>query len=98
MESRRGGPSRLQITGSAGLAYRATGLPRGLAISPAGLITGTGRTPGTRTVTVTGTSASGATAAITFVWTISPPGSQPGNPAPPKGPLPERPASPKGQA
>ena len=71
MESRRGVPARLQIKGSAGLTYRATGLPPGLAISPAGLITGTGRTPGTRTVTVTGTSASGATAATTFVWTIS---------------------------
>jgi beta-glucosidase len=72
MQSRRGVPARLQIKGSAGLTYRATGLPPGLAISPAGLITGTGRTPGTRTVTVTGTSASGATAATTFVWTISP--------------------------
>ena len=53
-----------QIKGSAGLTYRATGL-----------ITGTGRTPGTRTVTVTATSASGATAVTTFVWTISPPSS-----------------------
>ena len=75
MESRRGVPARLQIRGSAGLTYRAAGLPPGLAISPAGLITGTGRTPGTRTVTVTATSASGATAATTFVWTISPPSS-----------------------
>ena len=84
MESRRGVPARLQIKGSAGLTYRATGLPPGLVISPAGLppglvifpaglITGTGRTPGTRTVTVTATSASGATAVTTFVWTISPP-------------------------
>jgi hypothetical protein len=71
LESRRGVPARLQIKGSAGLTYRATGLPPGLAISPAGLITGTGETPGTRTVTVTGTSASGGTAATTFVWTIS---------------------------
>jgi hypothetical protein len=39
-------------------------------VSPDGLITGTGRTPGSRTVTVTATSASGATAATTFVWTI----------------------------
>ena len=54
---------------------RAAGLPPGLVISPAGLITGTGRTPGTRTVTVTATSASGATAVTTFVWTISPPSS-----------------------
>jgi beta-glucosidase len=75
MESRRGAPARLQIKGPAGLTYRATGLPPGLVISPAGLITGTGRTPGTRTVTVTATSASGATAVTTFVWTISPPSS-----------------------
>ena len=75
MESRRGVPARLQIKGSAGLTYRATGLPPGLVISPAGLITGTGRTPGTRTVTVTARSASGATAVTTFVWTISPPSS-----------------------
>ena len=75
MQSRRGVPARLQIKGSAGLTYRATGLPPGLVISPAGLITGTGRTPGTRTVTVTATSASGATAVTTFVWTISPPNS-----------------------
>ncbi len=68
-------PARLQIKGPAGLTYRAAGLPPGVAISPAGLITGTGRTPGTRTVTVTATSASGATAATTFVWTISPPSS-----------------------
>jgi hypothetical protein len=69
--------ARLQIRDPAGLAYRATGLPPGLVISPAGLITGTGRTPGTRTVTVTvtATSASGATAVTTFVWTISPPSS-----------------------
>jgi beta-glucosidase len=73
MESRRGGPARLQIKGSAGLTYHATGLPAGLTISPAGLITGAGRTPGTRTVTVTGTSAAGATTATTFVWTVSPP-------------------------
>jgi beta-glucosidase len=75
MESRRGAPARLQIRGAAGLTYRATGLPPGLVIPPAGLITGTGRTPGTRTVTVTATSASGATAVTTFVWTISPPSS-----------------------
>jgi beta-glucosidase len=73
MESRRGVPARLQITGSAGLTYHATGLPAGLTISPAGLITGAGRTPGTRTVTVTGTAAAGATTATTFVWTVSPP-------------------------
>jgi hypothetical protein len=34
-----------------------------------------GRTPGTCIVTGTGTLASRATAATTFVWTVSPPGS-----------------------
>jgi hypothetical protein len=49
--------------------------------------------PGSRTVTVTGTSASGATAATTFVSTIWHRVRSPGIHAPPKGPLP-----PKGQA
>ena len=83
-------PARLQIKGPAGLTYRAAGLPPGLAISPAGLITGTGRTPGTRTVTVTGTPAPGATAATTFVWTISPASSQPRDSRSPEGPLPRK--------
>jgi Putative Ig domain len=74
-ESRRGVPARRPIEGSAGPAYRATSVPPGLVISPAGLITGTARTPGPRTVTVTATPASGGTAVTTFVWTISPPSS-----------------------
>ena len=73
VESRRGVTAPVQIEGSAGLAYRATGVPPGLVISPAGLITGTGWTRGPRTVTVTATPASGGTAVTTFAWTISPP-------------------------
>ncbi|HEY8042677.1 MAG TPA: hypothetical protein VIF35_00300 [Streptosporangiaceae bacterium] len=68
--------ARRQIEGPAGLIYRAAGLTyraAGLAISPAGLITGAGRAVGTSTVTVTGMPASGASAAITFACTISPP-------------------------
>jgi beta-glucosidase len=71
MESRRGAAASLQIKGPSGLAYRATGLPPGLTISPSGLITGTGRKPGTSTVTVSGTPAAGAASTITFIWTVS---------------------------
>jgi beta-glucosidase len=76
MESRHGVAASLQIKGPSGLAYRATGLPAGLTISPSGLITGTGRKPGTSTVTVTGTSATrtsvaAAASTITFIWTVS---------------------------
>ncbi|MDX6389252.1 MAG: beta-glucosidase [Streptosporangiaceae bacterium] len=70
MESRHGAAARLQIRGRAGLTYSATGLPAGLAISGSGLISGTGRSAGTRTVTVTGKSATGASTTITFIWTV----------------------------
>ena len=71
MESRHGAAVSLQIRGSAGLAYSATGLPAGLAISGSGLISGTGRSAGTRTVTVTGKSAAGVFTTITFIWTVA---------------------------
>ncbi|WP_344615607.1 discoidin domain-containing protein, partial [Dactylosporangium salmoneum] len=51
--------------GAAGATYTATGLPAGLSISSAGVITGSATTAGTSTVTVT--ASTGATA--TFVWT-----------------------------
>ena len=88
-----GVPARLRIKGSAGLTYRATGLPPGLVISPPGLITGAGRTPGRRAVTVSATSAPGGHRghhgrpdhlATGFAARVSR--------------SPERPASPKGQA
>ncbi len=50
---------------------RPAGLPAGLSISPSGLISGTGTKHGTSTITVTGTSASGASTEISFVWTVS---------------------------
>jgi Fibronectin type III-like domain len=53
------------------IARDLAGLPTGLTISPAGLITGTGRRPGTSTVTLTGKPAAGASTTITFIWTVS---------------------------
>jgi beta-glucosidase len=71
MSSRVGVPASLTLQGTAGLSYSATGLPAGLSISSAGVISGTGTAHGTSTVTVTGRSASGATASVTLVWTVS---------------------------
>jgi putative Ig domain-containing protein len=88
-----GVPARLQIKGSAGLTYRAAGRLPGLVISPAGLITGTGRTPGSRTVTVTATSASGGHRGHHVRLDHLPTGF-----AARVSRCPERPASPKGQA
>ncbi|GGQ90772.1 RICIN domain-containing protein [Kitasatospora griseola] len=65
----------LQLGGndSAGkaLTWTATGLPAGLAISPAGLITGTPTTAGSATVTVTASSGT-ASGSITFGWAVNP--------------------------
>jgi hypothetical protein len=63
----------LTAPGAPGLTYHAAGRPAGPAISLAALITGTARTRGTSTVTVTGAPAPGASVATTSVWTISPP-------------------------
>ncbi len=71
MSSRTGVAANLQIGGDSGLTYSATGLPAGLNITAGGLISGTGTTRGTSTVTVTGTATSGAKASVTFVWTVS---------------------------
>jgi beta-glucosidase len=54
------------------LTYSATGLPAGLSISSAGLISGTPTTDGTTTVTVTAKDGNGAYATQSFVWTVSP--------------------------
>ncbi|MFF0297246.1 RICIN domain-containing protein [Kitasatospora sp. NPDC004614] len=65
----------LQLGGndSAGkaLSWTATGLPAGLTISPAGLITGTPTTTGSATVTVTASSGT-ANGSTTFTWAVNP--------------------------
>jgi beta-glucosidase len=56
---------------ASGLTYTATGLPSGLSISSAGVISGAATTHGTYTVTVTATNTTGASGSATFVWTVS---------------------------
>jgi putative Ig domain-containing protein/carbohydrate binding protein with CBM6 domain/glycosyl hydrolase family 95 len=53
------------------LTYSATGLPAGLSISSAGLISGTPTTAATSNVTVTATDTTGASGSASFTWTIS---------------------------
>ena len=53
------------------LTYSATGLPAGLSISSAGLISGTPTTAGTANVTVTAADPTGATGSTSFTWTVS---------------------------
>ncbi|WP_371477132.1 discoidin domain-containing protein [Kitasatospora sp. NBC_00315] len=68
-------PVSLAVAGrsSAGaqLTFTATGLPAGLAISPAGVISGTATAAGTSTVRVTAADGSGASGSASFVWTVS---------------------------
>ncbi len=54
------------------LTYSATGLPAGLSISSAGVISGTATANGTTTVAVTAKDGNGAYATQSFVWTVSP--------------------------
>ncbi len=54
------------------LTYAATGLPPGLSISSAGLITGTPTTAGSFNVTATATDTTGASGSASFTWTVSP--------------------------
>ena len=54
------------------LSYSATGLPAGLSISSAGVISGTPTANGTSTVTVTAKDGTGASATQSFVWTVAP--------------------------
>ncbi len=54
------------------LTYSAAGLPAGLSVSSAGVISGTPTTNGTSTVTVTAKDGNGAYATRSFVWTVSP--------------------------
>ncbi|MFE3044325.1 RICIN domain-containing protein, partial [Kitasatospora indigofera] len=64
---------QLSANDSAGkaLTYSATGLPAGLSISSAGLITGTPGTAGSSTVTVTASSST-ASGSTTFTWAVNP--------------------------
>ncbi|GAA5020792.1 RICIN domain-containing protein [Kitasatospora paranensis] len=64
---------QLAANDSAGksLTFSATGLPAGLAISAAGLISGTPTTAGSSTVTVTASSGT-ATGSTTFTWAVNP--------------------------
>ncbi|SDT80611.1 intein C-terminal splicing region/intein N-terminal splicing region [Actinoplanes derwentensis] len=63
---------QVTVTESAGpLTWTADGLPPGLSIGrTTGVITGTVRTPGTYTATVTATSVSGRTGRTSFPWVI----------------------------
>ena len=53
------------------LTYTASGLPAGLSISSAGVISGTPTTAGTSSVTVTAKDTTNASGSTTFTWTIS---------------------------
>jgi hypothetical protein len=87
-----GGSVYLQTQGedtcTGSLSYKATGLPAGLSInSTTGVISGTTKTAGTSSVTVTGTDSTGPSGSATFTWnvgttsntvTVTNPGSQAG--------------------
>lgn len=57
-------------SGSFPLSYRASGLPRGLTISAAGIVSGKPSKGQIATVTVTATSDTGASGSVKFIWTI----------------------------
>ncbi len=59
-------------TGGQTLTYSASGLPAGLSVSSAGVISGTPTANGTTTVTVTAKDGNGAYATQSFVWTVAP--------------------------
>jgi hypothetical protein len=72
-----GTAANLQLSAAGGTApytWTATGLPTGLAISSAGLISGTPSAAGTFSVTATARDSTSATSAVTFTWTIANPG------------------------
>jgi hypothetical protein len=87
-----GGSVYLQTQGedtcTGSLTYKASGLPAGLSISSTtGVISGTTKTAGTSSVTVTGTDSTGPSGSATFTWnvgttsntvTVTNPGSQAG--------------------
>jgi subtilase family serine protease len=57
--------------GTSPYTFSATGLPAGLSISSAGVITGTPTTTGTSSVTVTVTDSASGSASAPFTWTIN---------------------------
>ncbi|MFI1091773.1 discoidin domain-containing protein [Streptomyces sp. NPDC020917] len=61
----------LDPNAATGTTYTATGLPPGLALSPAGRFTGSATGKGTFTVTVTARNTAGSTGSATFVWTVT---------------------------
>ena len=64
-------PLQLSATGgTAPYTWTATGLPPGLPISTAGVVSGTPTTRGTYPVTATATDSVGGTGSTTFTWTI----------------------------
>ncbi|MGQ0842079.1 S8 family peptidase, partial [Actinokineospora sp.] len=70
-----GTAASLQLSASGGTppyTWAATGLPAGLSINSAGLITGTPTTAATYTVTATVTDSASRTGSTTFTWTINP--------------------------
>jgi hypothetical protein len=67
----------LQLAATGGTppyTWSATGLPAGLSVSSAGLISGTPSTAGSSTVTTTVTDSAGKTGSASFTWTITQPG------------------------
>jgi len=76
--STAGAPISLTMTASgpdqnagAPATLQATGLPSGLSMTPAGVITGWAAKPGAYKVTVTATDALGGTGFTSFTWTVS---------------------------
>jgi prepilin-type N-terminal cleavage/methylation domain-containing protein len=69
------GPVSEQMTATGGaptLIWSATGLPTGLSISSAGLVSGTPTATGTFNATVTVTDAFGLVGSAAFTWTVNP--------------------------
>ena len=62
---------RFDTTGGNSVTYSATGLPTGLAISSAGVVSGTPTTACACSVTVTATDSRRSTATASFTWTIT---------------------------
>jgi hypothetical protein len=78
--------------GGQALAYSATGLPAGLTMSTAGVVTGTPTTAQTATVTVNATDQFTNAGSTSFTWTVSNP------PPPPPPPPPVKVGKPSAQA